>query len=64
LRPDFECLVAALGVAPNITYLTARVVHTTPYQVSDEPTMYLVGCTFTGRVETETHPQEMTAAAV
>lgn len=47
--PDFEMLVVALGVAPNLTYMTARIVNR--IRVSDGPMpLYRVGCRFTGRL--------------
>lgn len=48
--PDFDGLVVALGVAPNLTYMTARIVNRS--QVADDPApMYRIGCRFSGRVQ-------------
>lgn len=48
--PDFDSLVVALGVAPNLTYMTARIVNRA--QVADDPApMYRIGCRFSGRVQ-------------
>ncbi|HUY88967.1 MAG TPA: hypothetical protein VMV10_09555 [Pirellulales bacterium] len=47
--PDFEMLVVALGVAPNLTYMTARIANRV--RVSDGPIpLYRIGCRFTGRL--------------
>jgi hypothetical protein len=47
--PDFEALVVALGVAPNLTYMTARVVNRV--QIADHPApLYRIGCRFSGRL--------------
>jgi len=47
--PDFEMLVVALGVPPNLTYMTARIVNR--IRVSDGPMpLYRIGCRFTGRL--------------
>jgi diguanylate cyclase (GGDEF)-like protein len=48
--PEFETFVVALGMPPNVTYLTGRVMHSTPAP-ADDNSMFLVGCRFTGRVE-------------
>jgi len=48
--PDFDSLVVALGVAPNLTYMSARIVNRA--QVADDPApMYRIGCRFSGRVQ-------------
>lgn len=47
--PDFEMLVVALGVPPELTYMTARIVNRV--RVSDGPIpLYRIGCRFTGRL--------------
>jgi hypothetical protein len=47
--PDFESLVVALGVAPNLTYMTARVVNR--IRIADDPApLYRIGCRFSGRL--------------
>ena len=47
--PDFESLVVALGVAPNLTYMTARVINRV--QIADHPApLYRIGCRFSGRL--------------
>lgn len=47
--PDFESLVVALGVSPNMTYMTARVVNR--IQLADDPVpLYRIGCRFSGRI--------------
>jgi len=46
--PDFEHVVIGLGMSPKITYLVARVIHTTP---CDDPSDgFRIGCQFVGRV--------------
>jgi diguanylate cyclase len=55
--PETPFLVAALGDAPKITYLTAEVAHTTQISTGDT-SAFLVGCRFTGRVETDPTPAE------
>ena len=40
--------VVAFGTPPALHYLTARVVHVTPYRHNDQD-MFLVGCAYTGR---------------
>jgi diguanylate cyclase (GGDEF)-like protein len=45
-----QALIVALGVPPDITYLTARVEHSTMKQEHPTP-LFLIGCRFTGRVE-------------
>ena len=48
--PDFDTLVVALGVAPNLTYMSARIVNRS--QVADDPApMYRIGCRFSGKVQ-------------
>lgn len=47
--PDFESLVVALGVAPDVTYMTARVVNR--IKIADDPApLYRIGCRFSGRI--------------
>jgi hypothetical protein len=47
--PDFESLVVALGVAPNVTYMTARVINRV--RIADHPApLYRIGCRFSGRL--------------
>lgn len=47
--PDFDSLVVALGVSPNLTYMTANIVGR--FQVDDSPApLYRIGCRFSGRV--------------
>ncbi|HVX62073.1 MAG TPA: diguanylate cyclase [Pirellulales bacterium] len=59
--PDFEQFVVALGVPPNVTYLTAKVVHTTVTDSGPVP-MFLVGCRFTGRINLDAEGGESVAA--
>jgi len=40
--------VVAFGTPPALNYITARVVHVTPYRHNDQD-MFLVGCAYTGR---------------
>ena len=47
---EHQALIVALGVPPDITYLTARVEHSTMKQEQPSP-LYLIGCRFTGRIE-------------
>ncbi|MCA9246580.1 MAG: PAS domain S-box protein [Planctomycetales bacterium] len=42
--------VAAFGVAPALTYLTATVAHTTQLEI-DGKLMHIIGCEYTGRVD-------------
>ncbi len=49
-RPDFEELVIALGLAPDLAYLTARVVHTELIEMCGH-LAFRVGCRFTGQLE-------------
>jgi hypothetical protein len=44
--PDFEAIVVALGVAPQLIYLQAQIVNR--FQIDDGPApMYRIGCRFT-----------------
>jgi len=47
--PQSEMLVVALGTPPNLSYLTAQVAHVTRLQ-REGRRMYLVGCSYVGRV--------------
>ena len=47
---EHQALIVALGVPPDITYLTARVEHSTMKQEQPSP-LYLIGCRFAGRIE-------------
>lgn len=47
---DHQSIVVALGSPPNVTYLTARVMHSTMTHSGGAP-MFLIGCRFTGRIE-------------
>lgn len=49
-KPDYEHCVAAFGVAPSLTYLMARIVHSRPIEHEGE-SIHIVGCQYTGRVE-------------
>lgn len=46
--PESNQVVIALGSPPQLTYLIAQVVHTTPTTHNGKP-MYLIGCSYTGR---------------
>jgi hypothetical protein len=48
--PEYKSIVVALGIAPNVTYLAARITHTNTFQADGQP-MFLIGCRFTGRLE-------------
>jgi len=48
-EPDYDYIVVALGVAPLFTYLAAEVRHSTPVK-RDGRDLFLVGCTYTGRL--------------
>lgn len=48
--PRFDSIIVALGMPPNVTYLTGRIVHTSASNPNGQ-SMYLVGCRFMGRVE-------------
>jgi len=48
--PMFDRLVVALGVAPSVNHVIARVVHTEVFKERGR-TRYLVGCQFVDRVE-------------
>ena len=47
--PDFDCVVVALGVSPELIYMTARVANRV--RISEgPPPLYRIGCRFTGRL--------------
>ena len=48
--PDFDLLVVALGVAPDLTYMTARVENRICISEGVSP-MYRIGCRFMGRLK-------------
>ncbi len=48
--PDYESIVVAFGIAPALTYVTARIVHATPID-HDGQTAFAVGCVYTGRAK-------------
>ena len=48
--PQFDRLVVALGVPPDLRYLSARVVHVQEVHLNGFP-KHLVGCRFDQRVE-------------
>ena len=48
--PEFDSIIVALGMPPNVTYLTGRIVHTRNNSPNGE-SMFLVGCRFLSRVE-------------
>jgi hypothetical protein len=48
-QPDFDMLVVALGVPPNVTYMTARIVNRIRVSAVASP-LYRIGCRFTGRL--------------
>jgi diguanylate cyclase len=48
--PAFDSIIVALGMPPNVTYLSGRVVHTSASSPNGQ-SMVLVGCRFLGRVE-------------
>ena len=50
-KPTYEKCVVAFGVAPSLTYLMARVVHSREVSLDTGDTMFVVGCQYTGRVE-------------
>ncbi|HEX7450393.1 MAG TPA: GGDEF domain-containing protein [Pirellulales bacterium] len=56
-----QAIVVALGSPPNVTYLTARVMHSTMTHSGGAP-MFLIGCRFTGRVEPQGEYLELTNA--
>jgi diguanylate cyclase len=60
--PQQPAIVVALGVAPNVTYLTAQITHKSTIQ-ADGQLMYLVGCRFTGRLEHASTEAEVPACA-
>ena len=45
--PDFDRVIVALGILPELTYMTARV--TSRILLLDGP-LYRIGCRFTGRL--------------
>jgi hypothetical protein len=47
--PDFDCVVAALGVSPDFIYMTARVMNRVRISEGAAP-LYRIGCRFTGRL--------------
>lgn len=48
--PSFESVVVALGIPPKITCLIAQVAHVTRIK-HDGQRMFLIGCSYTGRME-------------
>ncbi|HET6883170.1 MAG TPA: GGDEF domain-containing protein [Pirellulales bacterium] len=58
--PEHASIVVALGLAPNVTYLTALITHKSTTQ-ADGKEMYLVGCRFTGRLEHDV-PDQVTSS--
>ncbi|OHB84328.1 MAG: hypothetical protein A2V98_23790 [Planctomycetes bacterium RBG_16_64_12] len=46
--PQSDTFVAALGIPPRLTYLTAHITHVTRLERDGQP-MYLVGCRYMGR---------------
>ncbi|HVX14199.1 MAG TPA: GGDEF domain-containing protein [Pirellulales bacterium] len=59
--PDYKSIVVALGVAPNITYLAARITHSNTFEADGQP-MFLIGCRFTGRLEPQANGDAPTVA--
>ncbi len=47
--PVSDAIVVALGTPPKVTYLTAQVAHITR-QTRNGRRMYLIGCSYTGRI--------------
>lgn len=48
--PGFDQVVAAFGAASSRIFLTAKVVHVSPFKYDDRD-MHLVGCQYTGRAD-------------
>jgi len=46
--PSSDTLVVALGIPPKVTYLTARVAHSTEIMRNGR-NMFVIGCSYTGR---------------
>lgn len=59
---EHQSIVVALGSPPNVTYLTARVMHSTMTHSGNKP-MFLIGCRFTGRIEPQGEYLELTESA-
>lgn len=58
--PDTETLAVELGRAPVLIYVTARVIHVSEVR-SDGERQYLIGCRFTGRLESLTEEAASTS---
>ena len=50
-KPSYTQCVVAFGVAPSLTYLMARIVHSRAVEMDGGESMYVVGCQYTGRVQ-------------
>ena len=48
-EPPSDLLVVALGKRPNLTHLTAKIVHSRQIYHRGTP-MYIIGCCYTGRI--------------
>jgi diguanylate cyclase (GGDEF)-like protein len=48
--PEFDSIVVALGMPPNVTYLSGQIVHSRATN-PDGQSLYIVGCRFLGRVQ-------------
>ncbi|MHB0959580.1 MAG: hypothetical protein ACYC6N_32065 [Pirellulaceae bacterium] len=59
-RPDFAELVVALGLAPDLVYLVARVVHAEMIEMCGS-LIFRVGCCFTGSAQWDDQTQTFVA---
>ncbi len=57
-RPDCDSLVVELGIAPNLVYLTAHIMHFEMIEFCDN-LVFRVGCEFTGRAEWGAQPESI-----
>ncbi len=57
-RPDFQELVVALGLSPNITYMAARIMHVEMIELCGN-LIFRVGCKFTQLAELAQGCQEL-----
>jgi hypothetical protein len=57
-RPNYQQLVVALGLEPNITYLLARIAHFEMIELCGN-LVFRVGCEFTGRARWSDNPKQV-----
>ncbi|HEV3003652.1 MAG TPA: PilZ domain-containing protein [Pirellulales bacterium] len=59
--PEIETMAVELGAPPVLIYVTARVVHVSESRLGEE-IKYLVGCRFTGRLDSNEAVAEAVAS--